>query len=137
MAPKAQSIAKMYYETGRRHLLTKLDAKKRCMIMGATNNPAALDRAFFMPGRFGLVVEMPLPHEDLRLDLLRHYASGFRYAMNVDFQQLASATAGFTQAEVSSIPHRAARKHAVMQDLMSGVHAVFENRKLFDTYFSG
>jgi ATP-dependent 26S proteasome regulatory subunit len=128
-----------YYQSGITHLLTKLDGfgpRKHALVIGATNVPSAIDPALLRPGRFELLVELPLPDEHTRAKLIQHHARAFRYLLPIDFVQLGRATAGFSQAEASAVPRmatlRAFREHrdaAVADDFATAVRDIFANRE--------
>jgi len=128
-----------YYEHGLMHLLTKLDGfedRKHALVVGASNNPSGIDKALLRPGRFDLIVELYLPSESARVALLQHHAAGFRYVMPLDFDALARATQGFSQAEVAAVPRIAAlhafqeaRDAAVQMDFQEAVLQILANRE--------
>lgn len=70
-------------------------------VIGATNRPDDLDPAVLR--RFEKRVEVPLPAEAERVQLLRLYADELPHALtDADFATLATASAGYSGADLVS-----------------------------------
>ena len=89
------------------------DGSKGVVILAATNRPETLDKALLRPGRFDIPVELP----DLqgREAILRVHAKNIKIADDVDFRELARATAGASGAELANIVNEAALRAVKMQ----------------------
>lgn len=60
------------------------------MIM-ATNRPDVLDPALLRPGRLDRKIEIPLPNEQARSEILKIHASGITKHGDIDYEVSASA----------------------------------------------
>ena len=94
-------------------LLTQIDGIKvnqqvRVLVVGATNRVDLLDPALLRPGRFDRIVRVDLPDKQGRLQILRIHAKGKPLALDVDLEQIAQATFGFSGAHLESIVNEAA-----------------------------
>ncbi len=76
--------------------------------MAATNRPDIVDPALLRPGRFDVVVEIPLPDEQERLAILRIQTRGKPVSQEVHLETIAANTDGITGADLSAICHHAA-----------------------------
>lgn len=72
------------------------------LILGATNSPWYLDSAFRRPGRFDRVILVSPPDLEARAEILKIQLEGKPYE-NIDFQQLAKATEGFSGADLKAM----------------------------------
>lgn len=95
---------------GERRLKTQLMAemqgmksteKQRILVLGATNRPWDLDPAFLR--RFEKKVYIPLPDLESRLAILKIHSKGIDMAPDVDFNELARLTVGYSGADISLV----------------------------------
>jgi transitional endoplasmic reticulum ATPase len=90
-------------------LLTEMDgveSLERVIVIAATNRPDILDEALLRPGRFDVIVEIPLPDEESRLDILKIHTKGMPLK-DVDISKLVEPTEGFTGADIKSLVREA------------------------------
>ena len=80
---------------------------QRVLVIGATNQPWALDPAFRRPGRFDQAVFVPPPDEPARVQIISLLAKD-KPISNLDAPALAAATAGFSGADLKFVFDRAA-----------------------------
>lgn len=85
------------------------------VIMAATNRPEILDPALVRPGRFDRQIQVLLPSEEGRREILAIHAKQMRLADDVDLGRIAKVTAGFSGAEIANIVNEASLL-AVRQD---------------------
>ncbi|HEY1988756.1 MAG TPA: ATP-dependent zinc metalloprotease FtsH [Acidimicrobiales bacterium] len=78
------------------------------VVMAATNRPEVLDPALLRPGRFDREVEIPLPNQAERSAILRVHVAGKHLAPDVDFDNVARATPGFSGADLANLINEAA-----------------------------
>ena len=78
------------------------------VVIGATNRPEILDDALIRPGRFDRQITLELPHLDARRDILRVHARQKALSPDVDLNALASATSGFSGADLANLLNEAA-----------------------------
>jgi transitional endoplasmic reticulum ATPase len=87
-------------------LLTEMDgvgARKNVFVIGATNRPDTLDSAIMRPGRLDQLVYVPLPDHKSRVAIFKANLRRSPVAENVDFDELATATQGFSGADITEI----------------------------------
>jgi transitional endoplasmic reticulum ATPase len=91
--------------------LAELDGVERLtgvLVLAATNRADILDPALLRPGRFDLTVEIPLPDEEGRREILAVHSRGKPLASEVDLAAVAARTAGMTGADLDAVCQRAA-----------------------------
>lgn len=86
-------------------LLTCMDdlAGKAVMVLAATNRPDALDAALRRGGRFDKEINLGVPSESVRAQILITLTKQMNLSENCDFAQLAKATPGFVGADLSDL----------------------------------
>jgi cell division protease FtsH len=92
-------------------LLSEMDGfepNQGVIIMAATNRPEILDRALLRPGRFDRQVQVSMPTEEGRRQILAIHTSGVQLAQDVDLGRVAQITAGFSGADLANIVNEAA-----------------------------
>ncbi|PTL36253.1 AAA family ATPase [Candidatus Methylomirabilis limnetica] len=91
-------------------LLTELDGIEELrgvVVLAATNRLDMVDPALLRPGRFDLLIELPLPDEAARLEILRVHTRGKPLAPDVDLAALARQSEGRSGADIEAICRRA------------------------------
>lgn len=91
-------------------LLAEMDgfqANSGVVIMAATNRPEILDPALVRPGRFDRQIQVTLPTEPGRLEILKIHTRQMPLSSDVDLERLAKITAGFSGAELANIANEA------------------------------
>ena len=68
-------------------------------IIGATNRPDILDPALLRPGRFDRFIEVPLPNEEGRREILKIHTKNMSFDEEADVDLLADLTDGFSGAD--------------------------------------
>lgn len=91
-------------------LLDGLEARGNVIVIGATNRPNALDPALRRPGRFDREIEIGIPDKKSRLEILQIHTRGMPLSGNVDLQNIASITHGYTGADLAALSREAAMK---------------------------
>ncbi|HZQ81399.1 MAG TPA: ATP-dependent zinc metalloprotease FtsH [Gaiellaceae bacterium] len=92
-------------------LLVEMDGfsvNQNIILIAATNRPDVLDPALLRPGRFDRQIVVDRPDRRGRHDILAVHARGKPLAANIDLDELAAATPGFTGAELSNLINEAA-----------------------------
>ncbi|OXB39482.1 ribosome biogenesis ATPase [Cryptococcus neoformans] len=88
-------------------LLTCMDdlaaSEEPVIIIGATNRPDSLDPALRRAGRFDHEIEMGVPSQEGREQILKVLCSKLRLSGDVDFRQLAKATPGYIGADLTAL----------------------------------
>ena len=72
-------------------------------IIAATNRIDLLDPALLRPGRFDRIIEVPLPDEFGRSDVLKIHTRHMSLGNDVDFDRLAKLTDGFSGADLKVV----------------------------------
>ncbi len=96
-------------------LLTEMDGMqtlKGVVIMGATNRPDILDPALLRPGRFDRVLYVPPPDKAARLQIFKIHTRGMPLDKDVNLEDLAAITEGYTGADIEAIVREAAMSAA-------------------------
>jgi len=104
-------------------ILTEIDgvgARKSVFVIGATNRPDILDNAVTRPGRLDQLIYIPLPDYKSRVSIFRANLRKSPVEPAVDIEQLASATEGFSGADITEICQRAA-KNAIRESVNAGI----------------
>jgi transitional endoplasmic reticulum ATPase len=89
-------------------LMDGLKNRGRVVVIAATNVPNILDPALRRPGRFDRELEISVPNEEGRLNILKIHTRTMPLAKDVDLKELAKKTHGFVGADVSSLAKEAA-----------------------------
>jgi cell division protease FtsH len=92
-------------------LLSEMDGfepNQGVVIMGATNRPEVLDKALLRAGRFDRQIEVPLPTELGRLQILGIHSRQVPLAADADLERLAKITPGFSGADLANIVNESA-----------------------------
>ncbi|KAF9924142.1 hypothetical protein FBU30_005836 [Linnemannia zychae] len=76
---------------------------KPVMIIGATNRPDSLDPALRRAGRFDLEINIGVPDQDSREQILRVMSSKLKLAGDFDFKELAKLTPGYVGADLNAL----------------------------------
>jgi cell division protease FtsH len=90
------------------HEMDGFEPNQGVVIMAATNRPEVLDPALLRPGRFDRQVQVPLPTETGRLEILKIHTEEVPLAPDADLARLARVTAGFSGADLANIVNEAA-----------------------------
>ncbi|HEY0754016.1 MAG TPA: CDC48 family AAA ATPase [Ktedonobacteraceae bacterium] len=92
-------------------LLTLMDGKEgrgQVVIIGATNQPNALDPALRRPGRFDREISLRVPDLNGRKEILHIHSQDAALANDIDFARLAHLTPGFVGADLEALCREAA-----------------------------
>ncbi|MBT8507285.1 peptidase [Methanomicrobiaceae archaeon CYW5] len=111
-------------------------------IMAATNRVDMLDPALLRPGRFDRIMEVPLPDETARFEIIRIHSSRMHLAPDVSIEDLTRMTDATTGAELQAICREAGmnavRREADevhMQDFMGAITKVKNKTTATDIMF--
>ena len=105
-------------------------------IIGATNRPDILDPALLRPGRFDRFIEVPLPNEDGRREILKIHTRNMSFDEEADVDLLADLTDGLSGADLKAVcteagmfAIRSKRDKITVDDFMKAVDKVMEKNK--------
>ena len=100
-------------------LLTEMDGiavLEDVVVIGATNRPDILDPAILRPGRFDRLIYVPPPDEKARLEIFKIHTRNMPLAEDVDLEQLAKMTQGYSGADIEAVCREAAM-NALRRDI--------------------
>ncbi len=88
--------------------LDGIEELSNVLILGATNRLDIVDPALLRPGRFDLILEIPLPDLEGRKEIFQIGLRGKPVSKDVRAKDLAIKTEGFTGADIQAVCRRAA-----------------------------
>lgn len=92
-------------------LLVEMDGfsgNEGIIILAATNRADVLDPALLRPGRFDRQIQVANPDKKARAQILQVHARNKKFAPDVNFDNIAQRTPGFSGAELSNVLNEAA-----------------------------
>jgi transitional endoplasmic reticulum ATPase len=91
-------------------LMDGLEARGKVVVIGATNRVNSIDPALRRPGRFDREIEIGIPDEEGRLDILHIHTRGMPLTDDVKLEYFAKITHGFVGADLESLCKEAAMR---------------------------
>jgi cell division protease FtsH len=91
-------------------ILSEIDGfskRESVIVLAATNRPDVLDPALIRPGRFDRRINLEMPQKSARKKILKVHISKVKMAEDIDYDQLAGATAGFSGADLKNLVNEA------------------------------
>ena len=92
-------------------LLVEMDgfeSDQTVIVLAATNRPEMLDKALLRPGRFDRQITIAPPDLKGREAILKIHAKNKKFAPDINMEDIAGDTAGFTGAELANVLNEAA-----------------------------
>lgn len=92
-------------------LLTMMDGleeRGQVVVIGATNRLDAIDPALRRPGRFDREIEIGVPSNPDRIEILKIHTRGMPLYDDVSLEELAERTHGYTGADIAALSREAA-----------------------------
>jgi ATP-dependent metalloprotease FtsH len=130
------------YDQTLNQLLVEMDGLKqneevKIVLIAATNRVDLLDGAILRPGRFDRQVKVDLPDKEGRIHILNIHAKGRPFAQEVNLEEIAKDTFGFSGAHLESLLNEAAilayrqnRHEIIMEDIREAIDKVMMGEKL-------
>jgi vesicle-fusing ATPase len=130
------------YDQTLNQLLVEMDGIKpnetvKILVVAATNRSDLLDAAIMRPGRFDRQVKVELPDKEGRIHILKIHTKGKPFAPEVDLEEIAKDTYGFSGAHLESLINEAAilafrkeRDLIKMEDIREAIDKVIMGEKL-------
>lgn len=113
------------------------DALGQVKIIMATNRPDTLDPALLRPGRLDRKLEIPLPNEIARLDILKIHAAPLAKQGEIDYEAVVKLSDMFNGADLRNVCTEAGlfalredREYVIHEDFMKAVRKTADNKKL-------
>ena len=137
-------------------LLTEMDGLEELhgvMILAATNRIDIIDPALLRPGRFDLLLQVPPPDEEARLEIFKIHTANNPLAKDVSLQELVEETEGCTGADIEAVCREATMRtirrflnngtkqetrrkppklEVTMEDLQEAIKKMKERKKLVE-----
>ncbi len=121
-------------------LLSQLDGFESLgavKIVMATNRPDILDPALLRPGRLDRKIEIPLPNEASRLEILKIHAGAVTKRGEIDYESVVKLADGFNGADLRNICTEAGlfairddRDYILEEDFMKAARKISEVKRL-------
>src|SRR5271155_4516509 len=106
VAPKRTEVTGEVEKRVVAQLLSLMDgfvARGQVIVIGATNIPEVLDPALRRPGRFDREIEIGVPNNQARLQILRIHTRAMPLAHDVDLREIAEHSHGFVGADLEAL----------------------------------
>ncbi|NNL59300.1 MAG: CDC48 family AAA ATPase, partial [Nitrosopumilus sp.] len=113
IAPKRDEVSGEVEKRIVSQLLTLMDGMKsrgKVVVIAATNRPDSIDPALRRPGRFDREIEIGIPDEEGRFDILSIHTRGMPIDEKVDLKQISKTTHGFVGADLEVLSKEAAMR---------------------------
>ena len=111
IAPRREEVTGEVERRVVAQLLTMMDGleeRGQVVVIGATNRVDAIDAALRRPGRFDREIEIGVPVETDRIDILKIHSRGMPLSEDVSLDVLAQQTHGFVGADLAALAREAA-----------------------------
>lgn len=111
IAPKRDEVSGEVEKRIVSQLLTLMDGMKsrgKVVVIAATNRPDSIDPALRRPGRFDREIEIGIPDDEGRHEILSIHTRGMPIDKKVDLKQIAKVTHGFVGADLEILSKEAA-----------------------------
>ena len=111
IAPRREEVTGEVERRVVAQLLTMMDGleeRGQVVVIGATNRVDAIDAALRRPGRFDREIEIGVPSEPDRIEILKIHTRGMPLAEDVSLNVLSQQTHGFVGADLAALAREAA-----------------------------
>jgi transitional endoplasmic reticulum ATPase len=111
IAPRREDVTGEVERRVVAQLLTMMDGleeRGQVVVIGATNRVDAIDAALRRPGRFDREIEIGVPPESDRIEILKIHTRGMPLADDVSLDSLSHQTHGFVGADLAALAREAA-----------------------------
>ena len=121
-------------------LLAQMDgfgSETQVKVIMATNRPDVLDPALLRPGRIDRKIEIPLPNEQARFEILKIHTKSLRLGEEVDLEAIVKLAEGFNGADLRNVCTEAGlfalrneRDKIMNEDFMKAVRTIKESKQI-------
>jgi len=111
IAPRREEVTGEVERRVVAQLLTMMDGleeRGQVVVIGATNRVDAIDAALRRPGRFDREIEIGVPSEPDRIEIMKIHTRGMPLSEDVSLDVLAQQTHGFVGADLAALAREAA-----------------------------
>ncbi|KEG15552.1 26S protease regulatory subunit [Trypanosoma grayi] len=119
------------------HQMDGFEKLGKVKVIMATNRPDTLDSALMRPGRLDRKIEIGLPNEAGRLDVLKIHSSKLTKQGDIDYDSLVKLSEGFNGADLRNVcteagmfALRAGRDYVINEDFNKATRKVGDAKKL-------
>ncbi|KAF8605970.1 ATPase [Ceratobasidium sp. AG-I] len=112
------------------------DSLGKTKLIMATNRPDTLDPALLRPGRLDRKIEIPLPNEQARLEILKIHAAPVNKNGEIDYEAIVKLSDGFNGADLRNVVTEAGmfairddREYITQEDLTKAARKVSDAKK--------
>ncbi|CBH15353.1 Tbgamb.27571 protease regulatory ATPase subunit,putative [Trypanosoma brucei gambiense DAL972] len=119
------------------HQMDGFEKLGKVKVIMATNRPDTLDPALMRPGRLDRKIEIGLPNEAGRLDVLKIHASKITKQGDIDYDSIVKLSEGFNGADLRNVcteagmfALRAGRDYVINEDFNKATRKVADSKKL-------
>jgi len=113
IAPKRDEVSGEVEKRIVSQLLTLMDGMKsrgKVVVIAATNRPDSIDPALRRPGRLDREIEIGIPDDEGRFEILSIHTRGMPIDETVDLKQISKTTHGFVGADLEVLSKEAAMR---------------------------
>ena len=113
IAPKRDEVSGELEKRIVSQLLTLMDGMKsrgKVVVIAATNRPDSIDPALRRPGRFDREIEIGIPDDKERFEIISIHTRGMPIDEKVDLKQISKITHGFVGADLEVLAKEAAMR---------------------------
>ncbi|TAJ75216.1 MAG: AAA family ATPase, partial [Gallionellaceae bacterium] len=113
IAPKRDEVSGEVEKRVVSQLLSLMDGMKsrgKVVVIAATNRPDSIDPALRRPGRFDREIEIGIPDDEGRYEILNIHTRGMPLDDKVDLQQISKITHGFVGADLEILAKESAMR---------------------------
>ncbi|MDD1775803.1 MAG: CDC48 family AAA ATPase [Candidatus Methanomethylicus sp.] len=113
IAPKREDVLGEVERRVVSQLLTLMDglkARGEVIVIAATNRPESIDPALRRPGRFDREISISMPDRKDRFEILQVHVRGMPLSNDVNVEEIAASTHGFSGADLASLSREAAMR---------------------------
>jgi len=103
----------------------------------ATNRPDILDPALMRPGRLDRKIEIPLPNEQARMEIVKIHSKSLAKKGDIDFEGLAKLCEDFNGADLRNVCTeagmfgiRAEREYTINEDFVRAARKIKDAKKM-------
>ncbi|MFA6642244.1 MAG: CDC48 family AAA ATPase [Methanomethylophilus sp.] len=89
-------------------LMDGMTSRGKVVVIAATNRPNSIDEALRRPGRFDREIEIGVPDQHGRLEILQIHTRGMPLTKDVDLKLIAEKTHGYVGADLAALCREAA-----------------------------
>jgi len=112
------------------------DSLGRVKLIMATNRPDTLDPALLRPGRLDRKIEVPLPNDQARLEILKIHTAPVNKSGEIDYEAIVKLSDGFNGADLRNVVTEAGmfairddREYVIQEDFAKAARKVSEAKK--------